>query len=68
MTENETLDVIALALVIIGALNWGLVGILGLDLVDAIVGPVSGTAARVVYALVGLAGLYVLYYTADQFM
>jgi uncharacterized protein len=57
----KTLDMIAVVLVIIGAVNWGLVGLLRLDLVAAIFGmtfgQVSGLTA-VVYALVGLAGLW----------
>lgn len=44
------------ALVIIGALNWGLVGVLQFNLVEQIFG--SGSAlTRVIYALVGLAGI-----------
>ncbi len=44
------------ALVIIGALNWGLVGILKFNLVAAILGDMT-LASRVVYGLVGIAGL-----------
>lgn len=44
------------ALVIIGALNWGLVGALQLNLVDQIFGAGSGLS-RVIYVLVGLAGV-----------
>jgi len=52
-------DWVAGALVIIGALNWGLVGAAQFDLVAAIFG--AGTvAARIVYVLVGLAGVYML--------
>ncbi|MFH1631747.1 MAG: DUF378 domain-containing protein [bacterium] len=47
-------------LVIVGALNWGLVGFFSFDLVAAIFGDMSGIS-RVIYALVGLAGLYKLY-------
>ena len=54
-----TLKVIALVLLIIGGLNWGLVGLLDLDLVANIFGPGS-TLARVVYGLVGVAALYSL--------
>ena len=43
-------------LVIIGALNWGLIGLFQVDLVAKLLGPMSGPA-RVVYSLVGLAGL-----------
>ena len=47
---------IALTLVVIGALNWGLVGLFGFDLVAALFGPAS-SLSRLVYSLVGLAGL-----------
>ncbi|MBI4372131.1 MAG: DUF378 domain-containing protein [Candidatus Omnitrophica bacterium] len=47
------------ALVIIGALNWGLVGLLDLNLVERLFG-VATTVTRVVYGLVGLAGLVIL--------
>ena len=52
---------IALALAIIGAINWGLVGFFNWNLVDSILGGGSredtSTASRVIYAIVGLAGL-----------
>lgn len=56
---RNALDWVAGALVIIGALNWGLVGLLQLDLVAAIFG-VGSIVARVVYVLVGLSGIYCL--------
>jgi len=46
----------ALVLVIIGAVNWGLVGLFQFDLVAALFGPASGLS-RLVYSLVGLAGI-----------
>jgi uncharacterized membrane protein YuzA (DUF378 family) len=52
-----TLDWIALILMIIGGINWGLVGAFNLDLVQALLGSIPA-AARVVYILVGLAGIY----------
>ena len=55
------LDVIAAALVMIGALNWGLAGVFRLDLVAAVFGMKFGETSAlssVVYSLVGLAGLY----------
>jgi uncharacterized protein len=52
-------DRIALVLVIIGAINWGLVGLFRFDLVAAIFGADS-IPARVIYVLVGLAGLWCL--------
>ena len=57
----KKLDVIAAALVMIGALNWGLAGVFHLDLVATIFGMRFGEtsgASSVVYGLVGLAGLY----------
>lgn len=47
---------IALVLVIVGAVNWGLVGLFQFDLVAALFGPASALS-RVVYSLVGLAGI-----------
>jgi len=55
----KTLDIIALTLVIIGAINWGLIGFFGFDLVASLFGELSAFS-RVVYALVGIAGLYSL--------
>lgn len=51
---------IALALVIIGAINWGLIGFFQFDLVASIFGGQDAALSRVVYALVGLSGLYCL--------
>ena len=53
------LDKLALILVIIGAVNWGLIGFFGFDLVAWIFGDMS-FLSRTVYALVGLCGLYLL--------
>lgn len=55
----RTLDTIALILVIIGAINWGLIGFFSYDLVAALFGNMT-TFSRVIYALVGLCGLYAL--------
>ena len=52
------LDRIALILVVIGALNWGLIGLFGLDLVAFIFGGQMAVISRVIYALVGLGGLW----------
>jgi uncharacterized protein len=57
----KKLDVVAGALVVIGALNWGMVGIFRLDLVAAAVGRHFGEISpisSVIYILVGLAGVY----------
>jgi len=55
----KALYTVALLLVIIGGLNWGLVGFFDYNLVDGLFGEGSG-GARVVYAVVGLAALWVL--------
>ena len=51
---------VAYALVIIGGLNWGLIGLLDYDLVASLLGAVSG-ASRAVYSLVGLSTLWMLF-------
>ncbi|MDD5099054.1 MAG: DUF378 domain-containing protein [Candidatus Colwellbacteria bacterium] len=56
----KALKVIALILVVVGGLNWGLVGFFGFDLVAAIFGAMSALS-RVVYALVGLSAVYMLF-------
>lgn len=48
----------ALVLVIIGALNWGLIGLFQYDLVASIFGGQTAILSRIVYGIVGLAGLY----------
>ncbi|HBV02088.1 MAG TPA: DUF378 domain-containing protein [Candidatus Komeilibacteria bacterium] len=53
------LDIIAFILVVIGGLNWGLVGLFNFNLVAAIFGDMS-LVSRIVYILVGLAALYKL--------
>jgi len=52
------MDRLALLLVIIGALNWGLIGFFNFDLVATLFGGQSALLSRLVYGLVGLAGLY----------
>lgn len=52
------IDKIALALAIIGALNWGGIGLFGFDTVAFLCGGQLSALARVIYALVGLAGLW----------
>lgn len=50
---------IALALVVVGALNWGLVGLFEFDLVAALFGGAQSVLSRIVYTLVGLAGIVI---------
>ena len=64
--KKSVLDWIALILVIVGAVNWGLVGIgslmkSNLNVVNIILGSIP-SLENVVYILVGLAGLYTIYY------
>jgi len=59
MNSITVWDRVALALVIIGAVNWGLVGLFQFDLVAALFGEGS-VPARIIYVLVGVAGLWCL--------
>ena len=52
------MDTVSLILVIIGAINWGLVGLAKFDLVAWIFGGQTAVVSRIIYALVGLAGLW----------
>ncbi len=54
----KALHMVTFTLVVIGALNWGLVGLFGFNLVSAILGSVSGLE-RLVYILVGLSAVYI---------
>lgn len=56
---SKTLDYIALIIVFIGALNWGLIGLFRLDLVRLIFGDMS-LISRIIYVLVGICGIYLL--------
>ena len=60
MNKLRTRDVLALVLVIIGGLNWGLVGLADFNLVSAVFGEGS-TVSTVVYALVGVSALFLLF-------
>ena len=60
MKKLSVIDWIALILIIVGGLNWLLVGAFNFDLVAKIFGSMSAIA-RVVYVLVGLSALYVLF-------
>jgi uncharacterized protein len=53
----RTLDVITFVLVIIGALNWGLIGLFDFNLVAAIFGPMT-FISRIIYILVGISAIY----------
>ena len=53
----KTLQTIALVLVIIGALNWGLIGLFDFDLVATLFGGMEALGSKVVYILVGICGI-----------
>lgn len=61
MAVRNPVDLLALILVIVGGLNWGLVGLLDFNLVDTIFG-IGSALTRIIYILVGLAALYTIYF------
>ncbi len=52
------MDKLALILVIVGAFNWGIISLFNIDLVATIFGGSNSVLSRIVYGLVGLAGIY----------
>ncbi len=52
------MNVIALILVIVGAINWGSIGLFGIDLVASLFGGQLSVMSRIIFSLVGLAGLW----------
>ena len=64
--KMNVFDYIVIALVVIGAINWGLIGFFRFDLVNVILGDLT-LLSRIIYALVGLGGLYMLsFYMRNQ--
>jgi uncharacterized membrane protein YuzA (DUF378 family) len=59
MRRMTTLEWVAFVLVVVGAVNWGLVGLFGFNLVETVFG-VATMLTRLVYVLVGVAGVYEL--------
>ena len=55
--QVKVIDKIALALIVIGAINWGLIGIFNFNLVGAIFGDMT-VLSRIIYGLVGVSGLW----------
>lgn len=64
MKKLSALDWLTVVLVVIGGLNWGLVGLAGFDLVASLFGAAS-MIARIVYFLIGLSAIYIIV-TADK--
>jgi uncharacterized membrane protein YuzA (DUF378 family) len=60
--NTKILDLLAMILVVIGAINWGLIGLGGPNLVTLILGSVP-TLVTLTYIVVGIAGLYAAYLT-----
>ena len=54
----KSLDVLSAVLLVVGGLNWGLVGLFQFDLVAALFGGSAAPLARIVYVLVGLSALF----------
>lgn len=61
----KIIDKIALVLIIIGAINWGLVGIFNFNLVEALFGAMS-IISRIIYILVGISGLWAIKILFDK--
>jgi len=59
--KMNAVDWVALVLVLVGGLNWGLVGLFQFDLVASLFGGVEGVVARIVYVLVGVSALYMIF-------
>ncbi len=59
MNKLNGVDVVAIILIIVGGLNWGLVGLLNFNLVTTIFGDAS-SISKLVYILVGIAALYAI--------
>lgn len=53
----KTVQIIALTVMVIGALNWGLIGLFNFDLVATIFGGATALGSKIVYILVGICGL-----------
>lgn len=62
------MDTIALILSIIGSINWGLVGIFQFDLVSWLFGGQSAVFSRVIYTIIGLAGIWCITMLVRKFM
>ena len=64
--NHKVLDFTALTIAIIGAVNWGLIGFFSFDLVAFIFGNMSWFS-RIVYALVGICGLYLISFYMNNY-
>ena len=62
----KTLQVISLTVMIIGAINWGLIGLFNFDLVATIFGGTDMLGSKIIYILVGICGLISIKTLADE--
>lgn len=60
MYKFNLIDKISFILVFIGALNWGLLGLFNLNIVGAIFGEPANLISRIIYIIIGAAGIYLL--------
>ena len=58
--RSRTWDYTALSLVILGAINWGLIGLFRFDLIAVIFGGMEAIVSRIIYTIIALEGLYCL--------
>ncbi len=65
--KMKALDMLAFILVLVGALNWGMVGLLNVNLVTSLLGTMPGVE-NVVYILVGVSAVYVALTHQDELM
>ena len=65
MAKKTAMEWAVFVLIVVGGLNWGLVGLFGLDVIQAIFGSVP-ILVKAIYVLVGLAALYKLYIVASK--
>jgi len=63
-TGTNALDWIAVVLVAVGGINWGLVGLFNYNLVSGLFGTTIFT--RIIYTLVGISAIYLIYYAAKN--
>ncbi len=61
VNNMKALDYTVLTIILIGAINWGLIGFFDFDLVSSIFGQMT-MLTRIIYALVGIGGLYAISY------
>ena len=64
--RSDSMNKLVLILLIIGGINWGLIGFFKYNLVDSIFGPDFFVVSRIIYAIVGLAALWAISFLFDN--